>query len=388
MVPFWRDVKYLSLATQVVAVVGSVGFLGFLVFTAVSGMKARGIPFTFSFLTAEAGFTISEGSLLALEDGRLVWRGFAATDSYLSAFVAGLLNTLKVSAIGIVVATVLGVLVGVGRFSKNGLLRNLTFAYVEAIRNTPLLLQMFFWYFAVFLGLPAARDAAAWYGGLIVTNQGAFVPMPVAAGDTGPFLLALAAAALVAAVVYFVGRRYRRGAVLSVVAFALAAGVGVAISGVPFEMSVPELGRFRITGGASLSPEFVALLLSLVVYTAAFIAEVVRGAVLAVPAGQSEAAEALGLKGSQVMRLVILPQAVRIMIPPIGNLYLSLMKNTSLAVAIGYPDLFNVYKTIGNQSGRSLEGVLIVMVVYLALSLIISGLINGYNNRVLRTWGR
>jgi len=195
-------------------------------------------------------------------------------------------------------------------------------------------------------------------------------------------------ALLLGTVAYFVGRKKDRGVALGLGTLVITAIIGLSISGLPFTLSVPELGRFRITGGASLSPEFVALLLSLVIYTAAFIAEVVRGAVLSIPGGQLEASRSLGLTQGQTMRLVILPQAVRVMIPPIGNLYLSLMKNTSLAVAIGYPDLFNVYKTVGNQSGRSLEGVLIVMVVYLVLSLLISGAINAYNQRVLSTWGR
>lgn len=387
-VPFWRDVKHLSTLAQLVAVVASIGFVGFLVYTAVNGMAARGIPFTFGFLSAEAGFTISEGSLLTIEDGRLTLREFRPTDAYLSAFVAGLLNTLKVAAIGILLATVLGLAIGVARLSSNGLLRTLTFSYVEAVRNTPLLVQMFFWYFAVFLSLPAAREAAAWYGGLIVTNQGTFVPWPVLSEPAGPFVTALVVALLLGTVAYFVGRKKDRGVALGLGTLVITAIIGLSISGLPFTLSVPELGRFRITGGASLSPEFVALLLSLVIYTGAFIAEVVRGAVLSIPGGQLEASRSLGLTQGQTMRLVILPQAVRVMIPPIGNLYLSLMKNTSLAVAIGYPDLFNVYKTVGNQSGRSLEGVLIVMVVYLVLSLLISGAINAYNQRVLSTWGR
>lgn len=387
-VPFWRDVKKLSTIFQVLAAVFALGLTAFLVVTAFRGMVARGIPFTFNFLGAEAGFTMSEGSLLAIEDGRLVWRTFQPTDRYLSAFVTGLLNTVRVAVIGIVVATMLGVAIGVSRLSSNGLLKALSFAYVELVRNTPLLLQMFFWYFAVFLNLPAAREASVWYGGLIVSNQGAFLPWPQATAPVTPFLLVLAGAVVAAFVGSRLGRRAGRGALAGTAAFAAVATVGLIITGLPFTLSVPEMGRFRIMGGATLSPEFTAVLLALVIYTAAFIAEVIRGAIQAIHPGQNEAARSLGLTYGQTMRLVILPQAVRIAIPPIGNLYLSLMKNTSLAVAVGYPDLFNVYRTIGNQSGRSLEGVVIVMITYLVLSLIISGGINAYNRKVMLSWGK
>ncbi len=387
-VPFWRDVKKLSVLAQVVAAVAALAFAAFLIVTAFRGMVARGIPFTFTFLGAEAGFSISEGSLLTIQDGRLVWRPFQPTDKYVSAFVTGLLNTLRVAVIGIVVATVLGVVIGVSRLSSNGLLKSLSFGYVELVRNTPLLLQMFFWYFAVFLNLPAAREAATWFGGLIVSNQGAYLPWPQATASVWPFVLALAAAVLVGMLAHRLGRARGRGRLFGLVAFALAAGGGLYLSGVPFELSYPEMGRFRIAGGATLSPEFAAVLLALVIYTSAFIAEVIRGAIQSIHAGQTEAARSLGLSYGQTMRLVILPQAVRIVIPPVGNLYLSLMKNTSLAVAVGYPDLFNVYRTIGNQSGRSLEGVVIVMLTYLVLSLLISGAINAYNRRVMLSWGR
>jgi general L-amino acid transport system permease protein len=386
-VPFWRDVKKLSVLLQVLTAVGALGFAALLILTAFRGMVARGIPFTFAFLTAEAGFTISEGSLLTFEDGRLTWRSFQPTDLYLSAFVTGLVNTLRVAVIGIAAATLLGVTLGVSRLSINGLLRNLSFAYVELVRNTPLLLQMFFWYFAVFLNLPPARDASRWYGGLIVSNQGAFIPWPRASESPASFTIALLVAALLASIAYVVSRKSRFAAAYATATLIAAAAIGVGISGIPFELSYPEMQRFRITGGATLSPEFTAVLLALVIYTSAFIAEVIRGAIQSIHKGQTEAARSLGLSQGQTMRLVVLPQAIRIVIPPIGNLYLSLMKNTSLAVAVGYPDLFNVYRTIGNQSGRSLEGVVIVMIIYLVLSLAISGAINAYNRKVMRSWG-
>ena len=385
-IPFWRDIRKLGVLIQVVSAVAAVGLVAFLIVTAFRGMVARGIPFTFAFLVNEAGFSISEGSLLTIDDGRLTWRPFAAQDAYLSAFVTGVFNTLKVAIVGIALATFLGVAVGIGRISTNWLLNRLAFVYVELVRNTPLLLQMFFWYFAVFLKLPGARDAGTWYGGLIVSSQGAFMPWPAAAGTVTPFVLVAVGGLVLAGAAYLAARRLGWAAWVAPAVLALAWAVGFAVVGLPFELSRPELGRFRVTGGMNLSPEFTAVLLGLVVYTGAFIAEVIRGAIQSVPKGQGEAAASLGLKPGQVMRLVILPQAVRIAIPPVGNLYLSLMKNTSLAVAVGYPDLFNVYKTIANQSGRSLEGIVIVMIVYLLLSFAISAAINAYNRRVTKAW--
>lgn len=398
-IPFWRDVRVIGVLAQVVSAAVTIGLVVFLFWTAITAMASRGIPFTFSFLAQEAGFSVSEGSILVFEDGRPAFRPFTSRDSYVQAFWVGLINTIRIAVIGIAMATVLGLLLGVARLSRNLLMNRLAFAYVELVRNTPLLLQMFFWYFAVFLKLPAARDAATWYGGVIVSNQGAALPGLTVDGPVVPFLLVVAVALIVGATAYVVaGRSARsrdrstavarpaRSLALGLVGAVAVLATGVTIVGFPFAPSVPEMGRFRITGGTMLSPEFAAVLLGLVVYTSAFIAEVIRGAIQSVPHGQREAAGALGLRSGQTMRLIVLPQAIRIAIPPIGNLYLSLMKNTSLAVAVGYPDLFNVYKTIANQSGRSLEGVLIVMVVYLALSLAISAAINAYNRRVTRRW--
>ncbi len=366
----------------------AIGFGIFLVVTAFRSMTERGIPFTFSFLFQEAGFTVSEGSLLAIEDGRLVWRPFTARDTYLQAFATGLYSTLRVTVVGILIATVTGVLLGVLRLSGNWLVNRLALAYVEVVRNTPLLVQMFFWYFAVLLKLPGGQQASTWYGGLIVSNQGAFLPWLVPTGPTGGFAAVIATALLLGAAAWLIARRLgRQRPVLTGIGSLLAVlGIGLVLSGLPFEVSTPELGRFRITGGIGLSPEFTAVLLGLVIYTSAFIAEVIRGAIQSIPRGQWEGAGSLGLRYFPMMWLIILPQAARIAIPPIGNLYLSLMKNTSLAVAVGYPDLFNIYRTISNQSGRSLEGVIITMIVYLVLSFIISALLNAYNRRVNLRW--
>ncbi len=383
-VPFYKDVRVLGVLLQVAVSLAVLGALFFLGYTAYRGMIARGIPFTFSFLTQEAGFTISEGKTLAIEHGRILLRPFQPSDAYWQAFFTGVYNTLRVSLSGIVLTTVLGVLVGVGRLSSNWLVNRLAFAYVELVRNTPLLVQMFFWYFGAILKLPPVRQASELFG-MIVSQRGLFVPWPVPGpgwGHFAPFFWG-AAVLLLAGALWPRARRYAWGL------GALMLVGGYLIAGDPLVISVPEKRGFRVVGGAQLSPEFSAVLLSLVVYTASYIAEIVRGAIQSLPKGQWEAAYSLGLSPGQTLRLVILPQAMRIIVPPLGNQYLNLTKNSSLAIAVGYPDLFNVYGTIANQSGRSLEGILIVMGVYLALSLTISALVNLYNRRVaLRGAGR
>lgn len=383
-VPFYKDVRVLGVLLQVAVSLAVLGALFFLGYTAYRGMIARGIPFTFSFLTQEAGFTISEGKTLAIEHGRILLRPFQPSDAYWQAFFTGVYNTLRVSLAGIVLTTVLGVLVGVGRLSSNWLVNRLAFAYVELVRNTPLLVQMFFWYFGAILKLPPVRQASELFG-MIVSQRGLFVPWPV----PGPGWSHFAPFFWGAVVLLFVGAFWPRARRYAWGLGALLLVGGYLIAGDPLVISVPEKRGFRVVGGAQLSPEFSAVLLSLVVYTASYIAEIVRGAIQSLPKGQWEAAYSLGLSPGQTLRLVILPQAMRIIVPPLGNQYLNLTKNSSLAIAVGYPDLFNVYGTIANQSGRSLEGILIVMGVYLALSLTISALVNLYNRRVaLRGAGR
>ncbi len=383
-VPFYKDVRVLGVLLQVAVSLAVLGALLFLGYTAYRGMIARGIPFTFSFLTQEAGFTISEGKTLAIEHGRILLRPFQPSDAYWQAFFTGVYNTLRVSLAGIVLTTVLGVLVGVGRLSSNWLVNRLAFAYVELVRNTPLLVQMFFWYFGAILKLPPVRQASELFG-MIVSQRGLFVPWPVPGpgwSHFAPFFWG-AVVLLLVGVFWPRARRYAWGL------GALMLVGGYLNAGDPLVISVPEKRGFRVVGGAQLSPEFSAVLLSLVVYTASYIAEIVRGAIQSLPKGQWEAAYSLGLSPGQTLRLVILPQAMRIIVPPLGNQYLNLTKNSSLAIAVGYPDLFNVYGTIANQSGRSLEGILIVMGVYLTLSLTISALVNLYNRRVaLRGAGR
>jgi general L-amino acid transport system permease protein len=285
------------------------------VHNAAANLEARRIASGFSFLGREAGFQISESPFLR----------YSASDTYLEALFVGLANTLRVSLIGILAATLLGATVGVFRLSKNFLLRTLAAAYVEFIRNSPLLVQLFFWYALITEGLPAPREALQPLPGVFLTNRGFYFPLPG---------------------------------------------------------NVPVLEGFNFAGGMVVTPEFAALLVGLSIYTAAFIAEIVRAGVLAVSRGQWEAAFAIGLTRAQALRRVVMPQALRVIIPPTASQYLNIAKNSSLAVAIGYPDLVAVANTAINQTGQAIEGVAIIMAVYLTISLSISALMNWYNARI------
>ena len=280
-----------------------------------ANLEERRIASGFAFLQREAGFEIGESAFLR----------YGASDSYLRALVVGLTNTLAVALIGVVLATGLGTLVGLCRLSRNVLVSWLSAAYVEFVRNVPLLVQLFFWYAVITEGLPGPREALSPLPGVFLSNRGIFFPT---------------------------------------------------------FSSVPEIQGFNFVGGMTLTPEFAALLAGLVTYTAAFIAETVRAGILAVDRGQTEAAHALGLSRVQTMRRIVLPQALRVIVPPMTNQYLNLTKNSSLAVAIGYPDLVSIANTTMNQTGQAIEGVAIIMAVYLTISLSISAFMNWYNARV------
>jgi general L-amino acid transport system permease protein len=376
--PLWRDVRVLRVVAQV-AVVLAVGLLvAFMVSNMLNAMNERGLGFGFTFLTRQAGFEISESPI-----------PYSPRSTYGQAFLVGLLNTLFVSIVGIVLATLLGIVVGVARLSSNWLVRNIAGAYVELIRNTPLLVQLFFVYFT-FLQLPGVADTLR-LGGIGFLNQrGVFLPAPNASagfaiwvGSVVAGIVALVVARRAADRIDESGRDGGRWRLVG-----LAALIGLPVAGwfvaggapLTFELPIPE--RFNIVGGLSLSPEFSALLIGLVIYTAAFIGEVVRGGIQAVRRGQVEAARALGLSEGQVLRLVIFPQAMRIIVPPLTSQYLNLTKNSSLAVAIGYPDLFKIGQTMSNQTGQPVAVMVLVMGTYLAISLVTSGLMNLYNRRV------
>ena len=333
----------------------------------------------FGFWENTAGFDISQALI-----------EYSTTSTYGRAFWVGLINTLVVAALGIVLATILGFLIGIARLSKNWLLARIAGFYVEIVRNIPLLLQLLFWYNAVLKALPAMRESLSIPGGGFLNNRGLFLPQPLFQAGFGYALIALGVG-VVAAIIYRIWARRRQMATGQqapvlwvtlglVIALPLAV---LALSGFPIAFNYPEAGRFNIRGGMELLPEFMALLFGLVIYTAAFIAEVVRAGILAVARGQTEAAYSLGLRPGQNLRLVVIPQAMRVIIPPLTSQYLNLTKNSTLAVAIGYPDLVQIFAgTVLNQTGQAVEVIVITMAVYLTISLVTSALMNLYNRRM------
>jgi general L-amino acid transport system permease protein len=343
-----------------------------------ANLSARQIRSGFGFLAEPAGFAIGEGFV-----------GYAPGDSYLWAFAAGVANTLRAAALGILLATVLGVLVGVGRLSRNLLVRAVCTAYVEVLRNVPLLLQLFAWYLVATELLPEAGAPLQPVPHLYLSKEGLQFPIPVWARG---WALALAAAPLGLLAAWGLlrwarSRREHTGhgprvfwpAVACVFGLPLAAW---AAGGAPHALDLPELTTFNVAGGGGLTPEFLSLLVGLTLFTAASIAEIVRSGVLAVPHGQTEAAAALGLSHRQVLRLVVLPQALRVIVPPLTSQYLNLTKNSSLAVAIGYPDLVSIANTAINQNGQALECIVVIMSVYLVLNLATAAAMGWYNRRV------
>ncbi len=351
---------------------------------AAENLRRAKIASGFGFLNNTAGFDISQ-TLINFS---------AAGSTYGDAFIVGLLNTLLVSAIGIVLATFLGFTVGIARLSKNWMVAKVAMVYVETLRNIPLLLQLLFWYIAVLGPLPQPRDSLGFGAGFFLNSRGLFMPRPLYAGDAWIIGAALVIG-LVGTVVFRrwakvrqaqTGRQYPVGKVT----LALVAGLPLVawlllslVATNPIDFDMPQKGTFNLRGGMQILPEFVALLVGLVTYTAAFIAEVVRAGILAVSKGQTEAAGSLGLRPGQTLRLVVIPQAMRVIVPPLTSQYLNLTKNSSLAVAIGYPDLVQVFMgTVLNQTGQAIEVVVITMGVYLTISLVTSFVMNIYNRRV------
>ncbi|HID86214.1 MAG TPA: ABC transporter permease subunit, partial [Anaerolineae bacterium] len=337
IVPFWRNVRVLRILSQVVFVILVALVAGMLYSNMKQGLESRGLGGGFGFLWLEAGFDIGEGIT------------YDPSDSYARAFLVGVVNTLRVTAVGIVLATILGVVMGVARLSSNWLVNKIASVYIESIRNTPLLVQLFVWYFAVILKLPRVKESIVLPGSIFVSNRGVALPWPVPSdsfGSWSPYLMgALAGAVALWIVRARGGRRMGRPPFSSLwvgIAFVGIAALGWFLApSSPLVLDVPALRGLNYQGGLTLTPEFTALLVGLVVYTGAFIAEVVRAGIQAVPRGQIEAARAVGLNEMQTLRLVIFPQALRIIVPPLTSQYLNLAKNSSLAIAIGFPDLFN-----------------------------------------------
>ncbi len=458
-IPFYRDTRVLAVIAQVLFAVFVVLLLGYFIRNMILGLRASNIPMGWGFLQQEAGFAISEGPT------------FAPADTYLKAYMVGVANTLRIAVSGIILATLLGLFVGLARLSSNWLLRTLAIGYIELIRNTPLLVQLFFWYFAVILKLPDAQESISIPGLGFLSNRGTALTW-IYISDVGRGWLYWLLAAFLAAIVLGVIRRRqldRQGRVGSTLTWAIPTFLVVAIIGYfvvsataslpdtvaydlrrgdrgilyidanangeydaqedrllsyvpvtlldendtvlgstttdadgefrffeldregstiqwevpdPLVISRPQIQGFNFRGGQALSPEFFALLLGLVIYTGAFIAEIVRAGINAVAKGQWEASRALGLSAGQTLRMIVLPQALRVIIPPMTSQYLNLTKNSSLAIAVGYPDLFNVSRTMFNQSGAAIQVFIMIMSTYLTISLLTSLFMNWYNKRV------
>jgi len=373
------DPKIRGFVFQALLIVAVVFVVWVAASNAIENLQRQNIASGFGFFANTAGFDISQ---------RLI--EYSPTSTYGRAFVVGLLNTLLVAAIGIVLATILGFIIGIGRLSSNWLVSKLATAYIEIIRNIPLLLQLLFWYFAVVKSLPSPRQSFQFFGDFFLNIRGLFIPRPVFGEGSGLFDVAV-----VVAIVAWIGlghwsrkRQAATGQTFPVFWTGLAMLIGLpflalAVAGFPITFDVPELKGFNFVGGLGLEPEFVALLLGLTLYTASFIAEAVRSGIQAVPKGQSEASAALGLSNGQALRLVVVPQALRVIIPPLTNQYLNLTKNSSLAVAIGYPDLVSVFAgTVLNQTGQAVEVIFITMMVYLVISLVTSMFMNWFNTRM------
>lgn len=372
------DLRFRAIMYQVIAV-AAVVLAGYYLFSNMSAKLAQqNIATGFGFLWREAGFTISQAFI-----------EYKPSDTYGRAILVGIVNTIWVSFFGCVIATILGTIVGVLRLSSNPLLSFLMLVYVEALRNIPLLLYLFLWYALIVTSLPAARDAVQPLPGVYLSNGGLVVPSITWTYAHTAVLVALAIGVALAS---YVSRRARERRVLTGVerttwpltlaALLVPVVIALLVFQPDFSVNWPEKGRFRLAGGMQLTPEFTALLVGLSLSASAGIAEIVRSGILSVKKGQWEAGKALGLREGQSMRLVILPQALRVIIPPITSSYLSLFKNSSLAIAIGYPDLVMVSNTTMNQTGQAIEAIAIFMAVYLGLSLTISFLMNIYNARV------
>jgi general L-amino acid transport system permease protein len=373
-----RRTRHIALQFAVVVIVVALAYAA--IHNAAQNLANAHITSGFGFWNNTAGFDISQ-TLIGYS---------ASTSTFGRAFLVGLLNTLLVGALGIVLATVLGFAIGIARLSRNWLLARLAGGYVELIRNVPLLLQLLFWYNSVLKALPLVRGSLAIPGGGLLNIRGLFLPRPQFADGFEYVVIALGFA-IVASVglrVWARRRQDRTGEPVRVfwMAFGLVVAVPAVVfmvSGAPLSFSFPKMGRFNVMGGVEILPELAALLLALTVYTAAFIAETVRAGVLAVSHGQTEAAQALGLRSGTTLRLVIVPQAMRVIIPPLTSQYLNLIKNSSLAVAIGYPDLVEVFTgSVLNLTGQAVEVVTVTMAVYLCISLFTSLLMNAYGYAV------
>ena len=364
---------------QLIAILAVLAVAIYLIHNTITNLSNRGITSGFAFLERGAGFGIVQ-HLIDYEEG----------DTYGRVFLVGLLNTLLVSALCIVFASVLGFFLGLARLSDNWLLRKISTIYIETFRNIPPLLQIFFWYFAVLRNLPGPRQAVDAFEVAFLSNRGLYIPAPVVAEGMLPFVVSLAIVAAISVGLFRYNRAHqmktgqlRRTWPVTLLLLIMLPAVAHWIYGPALHWDIPQLRGFNFRGGMVLIPELAALTLALSIYTSAFIAEIIRAGIQAVPHGQHEAARSLGLPNPVTLRQVIIPQAMRVIIPPLTSQYLNIVKNSSLAAAIGYPDMVSLFAgTVLNQTGQAIETIAITMSVYLIISLTISLLMNIYNRRI------
>ncbi|WP_331776003.1 amino acid ABC transporter permease [Sulfurospirillum sp. 1612] len=379
MLAFLRDRRVRGYLFQLITIIGVVAFLWYIGVNTTHNIEQRGIKTGFGFLNSTAGFGINDSPI-----------SYTPSNSYGRVFLVGLLNTLIVSFVAIIFSTILGLFVGVLRLSKNWLMRKLSAAYIEIFRNIPILLQILFWYNVVLRSLPSPRGSIDIFGTIFINNRGLYIPQPALDATVISVLLSFI---LVIVFVFFLNRwsnkrQEQTGQEFPVLPVGLGLLIvvpiiGYFVGGANFDFSYPHLQGFNFQGGKQFYPEFIALAMAITIYTATFIAEAVRSGIEAVNKGQKEAAASIGLSSYQALKLVVLPQAVRIAIPPTINQYLNIVKNSSLATAIGYPELVTVFAgTTLNQVGQAIEIISITMLVYLVVSLVVSALLNWINHKM------
>lgn len=377
----WRDIRFLKILAQLAFIVLLVLVASYFYRNVTTNLQRQGLTVGYGFMNNPASFDIGEKYI-----------PYEASNTYARALLVAFVNTLVVSALGIIFATILGILIGVARLSSNYLLNKFAAAYVGVIRNTPLLLQLMFWYLAVIIQLPSVRQAIRLPGPIFLTQRGVYLAWAEATTTFPAWRWYILTAIIFIFVVWYVLRAARRAASVPLSPWwnlaylfvpALIVWIGALVQPEsPLKPTIPELTGLNFKGGLRLTPEFTALLMGLVIYTSAFIAEIVRAGIQSVSKGQTEAARSLGLTNNQILRLIVFPQALRVIIPPLTSQYLNLAKNSSLAIAIGYPDLFSVAGTVFNQTGAVIEIVVIMMLSYLSISLLTSLLMNVYNKRI------
>ncbi len=378
-IPFYRDERVIRGFAQTVSAILIIGFVIWAILNFLDAARARNMTLTFGFLDEAAGFPISNPPI-----------EYEPSMTFGRAFFVGLVNTLIVSVTGIITATILGTMLALARLSSNWLLSRIALAYIEFHRNIPLLVLLFIWYFSAFNNLPVVKESIQWPGPIFINKRGFYLTWP-RLNETGtPFLVATIIGILLAIIVYTILRRRRATTGKETYYMPISIGILVVFpiigwfisGGSPFYLDIPYLKGFNYQGGLRLTPEFAGLYVSLSMYTAAFIAEVVRAGIQAVDKGQIEAARAVGLSTLQVLSLVIMPQALRVIIPPMISQYLNLTKNSSLALAIGFQEVFSVGKIAINQAGRAVPVFALVMITYMSLSLFTSLVLNFYNRRI------